>query len=519
MNRTNLIHAGRRWHRRLGWFGALALLVLGLSGLTHPLMTWFGPRQAVFFPPQGHFQTGDLEGMSRVLARQNIAEATLVKLLPTAVGNQLQVTEAGNPERRYFDLESGAERAGFDRRQAEWLARHYTGLEATAISKTSLQTNFDNGYPDVNRLLPVWRVTFDTPDRLTAYVHTELNALASLSNNFRTTQQALFRNLHSFSWLDGLEPVRVALLLGLCLTLILMSLAGVVLVLALPSRAIPLTRRRWHRRLALGLWLPLLAFSSSGLYHLLHHAGDTQDTTAAYPPAIDLRDWPFNQGTQILSGIFAGLGDTPLNSVTLLQGPGDQLYWRLGQPSGKPGQHVGHHGRFDGTPTEQPGRLIAVGSKAPSKLTDEELARHYAATHLNLDAAAITATHLVTAFGPDYDFRNKRLPVWRVAYQADQAGTAFIDPANGALVDRAVPTDRWEGYSFSQLHKWNFLTPLVGRQARDLLMVLVVLCLLSLGGLGVAMLKRQKRIGSGTWNPPAKQTTPIVCATSRSCIH
>ena len=75
--------------------------------------------------------------------------------------------------------------------------------------------------------------------------------------------------------------------------------------------------------------------------------------------------------------------------------------------------------------------------------------------------------------------------MWRVTHPG---GSVFIDPANGALVDNTS-----EGLSFSHLHKWNFLTPLVGRQGRDGLVALVILAALGLAVFGAVLMARRPR--------------------------
>jgi len=439
----------------------------------------------VFFPPQSDFSSTPVEAIPRILASQGIERAQLIKVLPTPEGNLLQVSSDNGVVRRYFDLTSGAEYPNFDARQAEWLARYYTGMTDAPVQALELRTRFDNAYPSVNRLLPVWQVSFATDDALTAYVHTELNALASLTNNTRALQQSLFQALHTWSWLDGVEPLRVTLLLILCSTLAAMAMTGVAVVFVLPQRVIRMRSRRWHRRAGWILWLPLLAFSSSGIYHLLHNAGNTEPATLIYGADISL--------SNLSSTAPLAAKPTHLNGITLVAGPSGELLYRLAQPAGKPQQHVGHHGRFDGTPTEKPASLFDAATGKLSTLDDERLARHAAQRHLGISAGAITETALVTRFDSDYDFRNKRLPVWRVNYKsADHAGSAYLDPANGALVDRITWTDHWEGLSFSNLHKWNFLTPITGRERRDLFMVATIIALFTSAGLGAAMLRRRK---------------------------
>ena len=80
--------------------------------------------------------------------------------------------------------------------------------------------------------------------------------------------------------------------------------------------------------------------------------------------------------------------------------------------------------------------------------------------------------------------------MWRVTHPG---GSVFIDPANGALVDNTSGADRVEGLSFSHLHKWNFLTPLVGRQGRDGLVALVILAALGLAVFGAVLMARRPR--------------------------
>jgi len=106
---------------------------------------------------------------------------------------------------------------------------------------------------------------------------------------------------------------------------------------------------------------------------------------------------------------------------------------------------------------------------------------------MQLTVDKIISIEKVTRFGPDYDFRNKRLPVWRIAIDNDQADVLFVDVASGVLVDRVNSASRIEGYSFSFLHKWNFLTAPIGRENRDALIVFVLTLALLLALLGVRL--------------------------------
>src|SRR5690606_1145143 len=99
----------------------------------------------------------------------------------------------------------------------------------------------------------------------------------------------------------------------------------------------------------------------------------------------------------------------------------------------------------------------------------------------------VKSVEKITRFGAGYDFRNKRLPVWRVEVDATPWNVLYVDVASGVLVDRSSTGSRLENLSFSFLHKWNFLVMPLGRENRDLLLALVLGLTLLLGLLGLRM--------------------------------
>ena len=98
----------------------------------------------------------------------------------------------------------------------------------------------------------------------------------------------------------------------------------------------------------------------------------------------------------------------------------------------------------------------------------------------------------VSRFGMNYDFRNKRLPVWQVTSKRSDKTMVFVDPATGQLVDQSTQVHRLERLSFSILYKWNILVPLTGRQVRDVLVVVVLSIALITTILGYMMLFRRR---------------------------
>lgn len=486
--KQTLLKGSMTWHRRLGWTGGLALLLFAISGMMHPLMTWTGPQAASFFPPQAVMTADAAAAVPRILERHGIARALVVKVVPAPGGPALQVTGQHDLPRRYFDLKTGQELKDHDERQALWLARHYTGLTQAPVKSIVFQTRFDSAYPWVNRLLPVYRIEFATPDQRTAFIHTELGALGNLTNDWKTRIQGTFGALHTWNWLDRFEHARVFLMMILLLSLFGMAATGTAMVFLMKSRKHAEGKRRWHRVIAYAVWIPLLAFSASGSYHLLYYAYGEHSRGPLPGASLTVTPEHFGRDTAWLKP-YKG---TALNSLSIVKGPDGTLLYRLGIPQGKPGEKIGRAKRFDGVPIEKPALYFDALGGQESVLTDRDMAVHYAGAHLGRPDSAIQNVSLITRFGPDYDFRNKRLPVWRVDYGAPYDDTLFIDPATGIPVDRVGTPARYESYAFSFLHKWNFLTPLVGREIRDALVVATLLAAIGFSALGYLMLARRK---------------------------
>lgn len=507
--------ANLRWHRALGWWTAAAILIWGLSAITHPLMAWFGPKAISFFPPSLQQVNSQLvDAIPHVLREHGVTEAHVAKVIASENGPVLQITEAAEKPRRYFDLKTYTELTDFDQQQARWLASYYTGRPQSEISAVTLQTTFNHQYPWVNRLLPVYRIEFSGSEQLTAYIHTETNALASLSNQSKRVLQGVFQTLHSWDWLSsnaqatkaGIEWIRVVLIALFMGCLATMAITGLSLLTLLKQRRMPHLTRYWHRLLGYALWLPILGWSASGFYHLLQSAyiapGDERAVGIQLPPLMDLRALATSAARQSLSqnqlqnqsqnqlAQFA-LSNTPLNAVNLITAE-DRVYYRLSQAvtdQSVPSRQQVYQGR----PKESGAIYLDSDTGDKATLTDQQMAQVMAVGLSGLHAEDIVEIQKVTRFDPGYDFRNKRLPVWQVDFANDEAHRVFVDPASGVLVDQNRAIDRYESWSFSLLHKWNHLTPLMGRFKRDLLIVATLLVIGVFTVFGVMQLRRRRR--------------------------
>ena len=496
-----------RLHKTLFWLVSAALLIFALSGMLHPIMTWTGPKAVKFFPPQGVFDSQQMHNIPLVLSEHDIDQALLVKVIPSEQTPLLQVTEHEYQPRRYFSLVNQREIIGHDEQQASWLASYYSGLPREDILSIEFQTEFDEAYSWVNRLLPVYKVRFKGDEGLVLYVYTETNALASIVDHQKVFFQTWFKWLHTWNGLDNIDFVRVAIITVLVLSLLVMALTGGYLLFRLPKRKIRDASRRWHRYIAHVLWIPLVLFTTSGLYHLF------QNTLVEPEQGMRLGKVLQLDSASLRSLDLAVYEGKPLNAVSLIHTDALGFALRLSYPIGVHEKDVSQQDRFKGKPTEL--KAIYLGHSHSQKqvldFRDEDYVREVAAQYMELSEQRIHSIDQVHRFGPEYDFRNKRLPVWRVDFDTPNHDTLFIDPATGMLVDRISDISRYERYSFSFLHKFNFLTPFMGRQQRDLVIVclLVGFIVLMIFGCRVRFSRRLKKAKATDKKSDVKVSTGI----------
>lgn len=451
-------------------------------------MTWTGPAPHTFYPPALSIEPGQFKAFEATLSKWSAANASLVKVVPAPGGVLLQITEVFDAPRRYFDLSTHQELEDYEPVYAQWLARHYTGLAETPIEEVVFQTEFNADYPSVNRLLPVYRITFETEDQLTAFVHTELGVIGSLTNDWKQTIQTPFQLLHTWSWLEGFENSRVVLLALLLLCLLGMLFSGLIMLFAIKSRRMP-AKRRAHRLIAGLVWVPLFAFSVSGIFHLLVFSDSHRDYGVRLNQPFGLSSINATKGSTWIDSFEGVL----FNSITLVQGRDGRLLYRLSQAVDKTVQGTDRQARFDGLPLEQQALYIDASTGSLSSVTDKDMAAFYASQHSGLPITAIGNMQRIEHFSPEYDFRNKRLPVWKVDYESGPIASVFIDPGTGALIDQLNWIHKLEGYSFSFLHKWSFAAHWVGRNVRDAAMLAIVFGVMVLAGLGVVLRAKHTR--------------------------
>lgn len=511
----------RAVHKAMAYLSALALLCWGLSGVLHPLISTFGVQQAVFMPPQIRLNLQDAKPIDRILREAQVAEARSIRVVAGQVPggetqSMLQVTEQAFQPRRYFDLKTGQEIPGQDLNQAVFLARHFLRINQEEPSQTEWIDKFSTEYPSVNRLLPVYKVSFEGRNGLHAYIYTETNSVAGVSDTPKQWAQTAFQWFHTWSWLpEGAETMRILLMSCLLSGLLGMGLSGLsMLVLVRRKRAAKSSghgsssRTLLVHRFAAGLLvLPVLGFAGSGIYHLWVMGWPGSDPVIRLPEPLTTADLQDGLQAPITENWNTWTKGLEVNALSIVANPGSssELYYRLGLKLNTMGQGIPilpdqiRHARFSGTPVSGPALYLDARTGQPARMDDKTLALLWAQKYAGQSSDAIEQAKLVTRFGGDYDFRNKRLPVWQIDVKApnpsSEGSSLFIDTSTGVLVDVTPNNQKPERWSFNTLHKWNFMAPL-GRNTQNLATGLTaLLAVIFLAGLGFR-LKFKSRVQS-----------------------
>ena len=190
-----------KFHRGFGMVLGILVLMWSLTGVLHPIMSATQPQPAKRMPPSQQLDLRDGLSVPQVLEMQKITEFSALQVIE--LNKDLIAYRVLKPNQNiaeYFDRHTGQLIEDAELQDAKRLAVWYTGLSQQQIISAELVTQFSDDYPSVNRLLPVWRVDFDTG--LRAYVDPAQSRLATISNNQKMWMARIFRLGHTWTWGD-----------------------------------------------------------------------------------------------------------------------------------------------------------------------------------------------------------------------------------------------------------------------------------------------------------------------------
>lgn len=456
-----------KWHHRVGLLVMIPVLGWCISGLTHPMMAHFfkiEPAQRFL-----HYKAATLDSTSVALEtffkEEQIASFTNFRLVNYKDKTYYQIIQKGK-ETIYVDIKTGERLENGDALYAEYLARYFLGDETSRIVSIEPMHQFTFEYKFINRLLPVYKVSFDRADKMDVYVETNSSRLGTMNNSTRKTCIAIFSYLHNWNFLAEWPTLKLWLLL-IFMALAFWVAASGVIIYGFLWKSFQKNKgnkqakgRKWHRRVGLAVSISTLAFAFSGGYHALAKKGaskaKTISTTFTPEEIVQLPKLINNLGNRLVKNI----------SIVAIEGKSFfQVHW-----------------------LERNTEASYFNTESLSQLGkgEERYAIHLASQYAELPADKILSIEPVLKFGGEYGFINKRLPVTKVQYDTDEQHTIYVETSSGKLAANISAPKRLEAFSFLMLHKYHFLDPL-GKKVRDAVIVCLILGIMAVNILGLIL--------------------------------
>jgi hypothetical protein len=471
-----------KWHRILGLISLVPVIFWTISGLSHPFMSnWFRPfiPQEVFKPLTQQQMAPQLT-LQQVLDKNHISQLRNFGLINFDKGTYYQILNTDSSY-TYHSAANGSMLANGDRQYAIYLARYFTQDSTSAIKNASLQKTFDGNYQPINRLLPVWKISFDRPDGMDIYVETSQSRLGTFNNNTRKAFLWIFRQFHNWQFLaDAVdEKFRICVLL-IVITLMLASLISGITVYGLfwnRFKQIQQKRKangnedkrfihRFHRQLGLIVSLVMFTFVVSGGFHLWVKLRNLHADIKPFEQLI--------QRTQLQqSNLQLGLPDSSVKRISLIKFNNKAYYQVLNTH-----KEMLYYDALDGKHLSNGDRNFAL-----------YLSSYYRGSNAKVKSLHQIITEPVKQFTTEYGFINKRLPVVKVTYPNQEDW--YIETSSAKRATKVAGLDRTEGFSFIFLHKYFGMT-WAGKNIRDIVSMLAAAGVLVVSLFGFAAFIKNK---------------------------
>lgn len=510
-------HRWRTWHRSIGMVACIGMIMWGLSGALHPLMTRLQPVPQQWAPPLQAVDMRHVMALPTLLQQQGLSHFQHISLahLDGQAYYRVQTQLTGNA--RYYAMHTGLPRADAEAVHAKALARYYTGLHHTPIRAVKKINQFDADYPAVNRILPVWRVDFADEHGLRAYVDTEQSRLATLVDHRKAWLTTLFQWGHTWSFLADMGRLQLAVITTMLAGVLASAYTGLALFMQRSRTAKRITRSTlvtWHRNLAMAVLAGLLLLGSSGLYHAWHsdaqrHRPPLPSGGRASALAIRAADWQrvFAEGQPSTLFKLDVYGHQQQIVWQVIAAPVQAMHPSNAMPPALPMAAVGvlHHTSTATTthrqanpahtphahpPSQGPMPALWLTNHGHTQRVDVGTYGNNWLSQWSLTPSANIQPQWVTQFGDEYGFIFKRLPVIRFTRQDASHTRWYVEPATGAVAAVINDDDAREGWVFATLHKWS--VPGLSKTVRDSLAITLAIAVALTGMMGLWLLLRQR---------------------------
>jgi hypothetical protein len=511
-----------RWHRTLSLIIAIPVFLWAASGFMHPVMTNIKPHVATQWVKPSKIDTSQIKiSLREALQKNGIAFISNVRIVQMG-GNQFyQVQLVDQPVLQYISTQTGSMLRNGDNLYAMFLAKRFLegpkekkpGLLASLnhhnmlvsdqesqeaehdccanttaailydstgafVNDVELVQQFTGEYKYINRLLPVYKVSFNRADRIRLYVETGQDRFSFAMDDKRAAFDKVFTLFHTLGWLDFMGKSKHIVAMALTLLAFITTLMGIYIFIItktkIPNGNTVMKARRNHRWTSILISVFTLMFTFSGAFHAFTKIMPEKEVYASKQAFVAENVLPDLGRLQQAVG-------REIANISLVKKSND-MYWQVFPYSEETMSQA----------KMPPPLYVHATTYAVLPDGDRQYAQSLAGLYSGRAGGEIKNTSLVTKFTDEYGFVNKRLPVWKIGYANDNEERFYIETSTGKLAARIDNNDMLEGYSFALLHKHEFMA-WAGKPVKDFSTMFWAVAQIAMIAVGLTLYVRLKR--------------------------
>lgn len=448
-----------KWHRNCSIIIAVPVILWALSGFMHPIMTNIRPKIFTQSLVRESIDTAKIKVSLQEALRQNAVNSfSNVRLVHMDTNWFYQVRLPGSDTLLYISSEDGKVLRNGDRLYAQYLAEiflkgrsSFHKSSMSDVKDVSMITTFDNVYQAINRLLPVYEVSFERSDGIRIYVETAHDRFSFAADNKRAFFSNIFVLVHTWKWLAFLGTGKLLVEIFLSGLAFVTTLMGIYIFFSTSSKKGKGNRlvkaRRRHRFISIIISLFTLMFTFSGCYHAFSKLSTGTD-------AKRISNIFSSSQVHLDVARLQQIVQKPIVDISLISMQ-DTAYWQVYTKT-VPGRKTKDLMKDMGVAAPA---VVYVQAEDYNILKDgdAQYADYLATKFSGRKPGSIQSTVMITHFTDDYDFADKLLPVWKVSYASDHHQRYYVETTDGRLSKVINDIGSLQEYSFAFLHKHEFL--------------------------------------------------------------
>lgn len=489
-----------KWHRTCSLIIAIPVLLWACSGFMHPIMTNLRPAVRMQSIPVDSVDPHQIKlPLQQVLQQSKIDTIYGARLVHIDTNWFYQVRVSRGYDLWYISAKNGNVLPKGDWLYAQYLARtflegpgknskakapimpmpegmHMGGSadccgEAAStvlnnktgapIESAALVKKFDDEYKSIYCLLPVYKVQFKRDDNIRLYVETGQDRFAVAVDKNRAAFTAFFDLVHTWGWINFLGKGRLLVEVFFAGLGFITALMGLYIFFTTKSKKAKgnqmVKSRNWHRFTSIVAVLFTLMFTFSGCYHAFSKLGGSEKVVKSVADGFAVKD--LNLDLIALRNLVK----KPVANFGLARIDG-KSYWQVYALPENPQKAKDLMKEMSAAPAS----VIYINTADHSIINngDEVYARSLATELSGHQSKDIISTELITHFTDEYNFTDKRLPVWKVNYSFNHKERVYVETSTGALAKQTNDAELMEGYSFALFHKHHYMD-FGGKTTRD----------------------------------------------------